>query len=395
MELQAQGIDALQKLFLSFKCDVRIIDYIKGLGCASFEDFVGLVKVAEYEDQVQVKILAKIPELKDNDLQLSRLRNVWKAAKQVVDKSLDKKQSNIAEDLDEPLDIGTQETLIASWTVTYAMTLPMYLTPCDSRLGRLYRECQRLGATVVPMRKVRSLFHQTMPGRTQEVQLGNSISLRMARDDPKDATSVYEYYMGLRIMAYAYSIVGQFKTQSKLRPAEKVTFAPLSVNQTYADSCLKRTHEHPDGVQSLSWLLHKDELTRSKMVEHMRQGWPQGEALEQAVTETEIAWMIAHHKSERRPSRDRREGTPAKQGKTTLTPNSNKSFDNICKRYNDNRGCESKESNCPFKQIHVCNCIMPSGNVCESRSHSRMRGCPYFSGDTKGNGGGKGKNGKR
>ena len=54
-----------------------------------------------------------------------------------MDKSLDKKQSNIAEDLDEPLDIGTQETLIASWTVTYAMTLPMYLTPCDSLLGRL------------------------------------------------------------------------------------------------------------------------------------------------------------------------------------------------------------------------------------------------------------------
>ena len=89
-----------------------------------------------------------------------------------------------------------------------------------------------------------------MPGRIQEVQLGNSISLKMARYDSKDATSVFEYYMCLRILAYAYSMVGQFKTLSKLRPTERVTFAPLGVNQTYADSCLKRVHEHPDGVQS-------------------------------------------------------------------------------------------------------------------------------------------------
>ena len=42
----------------------------------------------------------------------------------------------------------------------------------------------------------------------------------------------------------------------------------------------------------MSWMTQKDELTRTKIVEHMRAGWPQGEALQKAMAETEIAWTV-------------------------------------------------------------------------------------------------------
>ena len=62
------------------------------------------------------------------------------------------------------------------------------------------------------------------------------------------------------------------------------------MNQSYADDCLKRTMDKEASVQ---WLQTKDELTRGKMVEYLRRGWPQGEALEQALADTLVQWSMA------------------------------------------------------------------------------------------------------
>ena len=70
----------------------------------------------------------------------------------------------------------------------------------------------------------------------------------------------------------------------------KVVFAPLSVNLTYADECLREMLN--SGMSDVDWLRAKGEWTRAKMVEFMGQGAPQGEALERAQSAAQVQWTL-------------------------------------------------------------------------------------------------------
>eukprot|EP00973_Karenia_brevis_P014359 1955502-Karenia_brevis.AAC.1 len=56
-----------------------LADYIlQEMGCESVSDFAGLFKGSDYESAIETNILQKVEPLKDNLVQLSRLRTAWK-----------------------------------------------------------------------------------------------------------------------------------------------------------------------------------------------------------------------------------------------------------------------------------------------------------------------------
>ncbi|CAE8586815.1 unnamed protein product, partial [Polarella glacialis] len=293
--VQVRKMDELQQVLKEAAVEEEICAYmIDVLRMTSVEDFVRFVSEAAYETELLSHILIKVASFKSDPLQLSRLRTAWRVARATLNKTEQRRIAGQgAEDMDEPLDASTQDSLLKQWAATYSQNLAAWLHPADSLLGRIYREFQRNTPTVISIKKVKSLLIASRPSSEREVNLGGNVKLHLS-DGVVDGLSIancVDYYWGLRILGYARSIVGQYKTSSMQTPGAQVVYAPLSVNMDYADICLKRSQVW-QGLEPLSWLRTMDEATRGRQVELMRMGWPQGEALQKALTEMELQWTV-------------------------------------------------------------------------------------------------------
>jgi hypothetical protein len=232
---------------------------------------------------------------------------------------------------------------------------------------------------VIAIRKVQSLYKASQVAAKEEVSLGNHIKVQL-QSEPPPLKHTIQYYFGLRILGNAYAIVGQHKVESAVTPSKQVVAAPLSVNLDYADFCLRKASEcamAPD--LQLQWLQARDEHTRSRMVELMRQNYPQGEALEKALAETELLWNAQTQQIHEQPSSGMTTSpasTPSKRSERTVRVLSTGQA--ICKKRNDQRGCTAKERDCPDQKRHVCDVKKPDGEVCGSPSHVRSQ-CPFLS----------------
>ena len=72
-----------------------------------------------------------------------------------------------------------------------------------------------------------------------------------------------------------------------------VTFAPWDVNMNYADFGFKAALRQP---QSLDWWRSRDLKVRTRMTELMLEGWPQGEALTNALDASkDTLWVMAEN----------------------------------------------------------------------------------------------------
>ena len=138
----------------------------------------------------------------------------------------------------------------------------------------------------------------------------------------------------------------------------------------------------PNGFEGVlwGWSPHPLSSTRSKMVMLMRRGWSQGEALTKAFTENAVSWQIKHGGQQSIAGEDTRHSAKRPQ----LTSNDDTKRQRIiatgrnhggrcvCKPYNDQRGCDRRESKCPTQAKHCCDALLPSGEVCGATDHTRM-----------------------
>ncbi|CAE8647621.1 unnamed protein product [Polarella glacialis] len=317
--VQIRKMDELRQVLKEAMVEDDIVKYmIDTLKMACIEDYVRFVSEARYEDELLTHILGKVTAYKDDLLQLSRMKTAWRVARATLNKT---EQRRIAgqgsEDMDEPLDASTQDTLLKQWSATYPRNLAAWLRPADSLLGRIYREFQRNTPAVISIKKVKSLLIASRLSSEREVNLGGDVKLHLSDGvaDGLAITTCVDHYWGLRILGYARSIVGQYKASSMESKGAQVVYAPLSVNMDYAVLCLKRASIWK-GSEPLGWLRAKDEATRGRQVELMRMGWTQGEALQKALSEM---------------------------------------------KWNDQRGCAS-EKDCG--KTHRCDVIKADGNTC-------------------------------
>ena len=290
---QERDLQQLKNLLKAAQVHVDIEKCVlEALHAESVTDFFGLVKVDNYEDELITLIHSQVDSQKNVQIQKSRLRAAWRAARTAVDQAEKRRGSGMVDDLDDPLDEVQHSELMRTWNDYHHFNCCMYTHPSDILIGRLFRENQRVQATVLSIRKVQSLAQAALPQAREEHNLGGTFRVSVT-PEPAPIESVYKYYMGLRILANGYAIAGQHRVPSRVHHGTEVVFSPWDANVNYADECLRKMYAVPMAPHLLLlWLTAKDELTRTKMVELMRNGWPQGEALVKAMAETEIAWTI-------------------------------------------------------------------------------------------------------
>ena len=340
----------------------------------SLEDLVNYVNETKYEEEIQ-DLVFSVATFKDNKLAVARVRAAWRQAHTAL-KSLEARtQKGDAMDDLKPLPQQTSEDLAKAWASKYSIVLDIRLTPSDTLVGRCWREFKRVTPSLISIRKVRSLFAAQLPKKERTVSLGQSTKLQLDVETDRALTSVVEYYFGLRILINAFVWAGNFLADSKTKAGEKVIFSPMAVNMTYCDECLRKATElHCDSGLQLSWLEERDLLTRGKMVALMKQGFPQGEALEQALLDTAVQWSVVPTAHTKRPfpTNDQHQ-LPQKQKTVTKLA----SGDEICKKHNDNRGCRKDPAKCPDGRKHVCDAARPDGRPCGNPKHTRKQ-CPHF-----------------
>ena len=101
-----------------------------------------------------------------------------------------------------------------------------------------------------------------------------------------------DMYFAERTLAHAMGFAGSYKTKSKANPTgPEVLMAPYCINLDYADLGLRSASALRGSVDDRrKWLHRVDICTRGHMAMLVRQGWPQGEALEAALSKTANMW---------------------------------------------------------------------------------------------------------
>ena len=177
---------------------------------------------------------------------------------------------------------------------------------------------------------------------------------------------------------------------STVREGTQVVFAPLALNITYPDECLRIASSWQVGAgTAVEALKEKDTITRATMCQKMRAGMPQGEALKAAIDEHAIEWKTrpvgnalkrqeapdgwnGDNRGGRKPKKQKGEQAGKGGGKQTSRKILNAKYYNgweVCKAYNDVRGCPGKK--CSQNRHHGCDADIGGGKACGSKQHTR------------------------
>jgi len=404
----------LKEIYKEMCVHAEIINFFNQQGVNTLSEFVNCFTVAGYENEA-VAFRDKVEETKDKMVEGARLRGAVLLGREV--KALQQKQGGDQQqqqqqaaaqrpqqepDTEAPLTKEDNRLMAEAWTKRYGVVLDMYVDPTDTLVNRLFREFRGNVPTLSLAEKIKSVYFGTTPPKEKSVELANKAKVVFDADDGVMVKGVYEYYFALRILANASAKAGNYLVDSFVSQAgDKVVYAPLDVNMTYADRCLQLTLDRQlRPWEAVEWLREKDLHTRAIMVSKMRQGYPQGEALTTAMSETKVDWTtgrrLQRHRSRspRRRSRSRPgkggsgggNGSGGKGGGSKGGKHGGRDDDHrggrhdkgsdtkrhaqflsghrkICIEYNRGR-CSRDEANCPKKEWHRCSLIKPDGSTC-------------------------------
>ena len=111
------------------------------------------------------------------------------------------------EDWEVPLHTGTKNTLTCKCKAAYGVEFRAAKMPCDTLLGREYREREKQALTVYPLAKVRSLA--TQPQAREKKDLGQGFIVQHGTDTTVDiSVSPYGFWLSLAVLLNAYIIIG-------------------------------------------------------------------------------------------------------------------------------------------------------------------------------------------
>ncbi|CAE7513615.1 DNMT3B [Symbiodinium sp. CCMP2592] len=344
-------MDALRGVLQAAKTSDEVNKYlVDTLRLASLEDLVCVVSAATYETELKTLVTDQIAAVKDVPIELARLRAAWRRAKAELLKVEDKARRGTtpSEELDETLESTVQEDLMSRFARCYGHQVSVHMAPSDTVLARVYRELTRNLPTVIPLTKVRSLFQSHKPSAERKISLGGNVTVKVDEQESAPLRNVFDYYHALRVLGNAYAIAGSTELPSQSDPTKAVRMCPFQVQLDYANFVLRMSMQWE---APLGWVKVRDEATRGRMVELMRQGWSQGESLARAMSEQEIQWAVTPPpvpQPKRAASEDG--SSPGAPPKKMLRTGSHCQGREICKRKNDQRGCSdpscAKEHRC-------------------------------------------------
>jgi hypothetical protein len=254
----------------------------------------------------------------------------------------------------------------------------MFLDPCDPLVNRLFREFRANTPSLIPVERIRSTFQFHTPHQEQKHALAGGLSFTVEQMPDEQVYDAFAYYFSLRVLANASAKAGNFMVNSATDVTVKIVYAPLDKNLNYADHAIRCAVKRDGGQRNVvAWLREKDLYTRGMMVNFMRGGLSQGEALDEALSKCEQTWTSGRTESgskrDRSPVAPMEDRTSSRKGgapKTTLqrkyasTGRGNKKF---CVAWNRGK-CTSHENQCAQGHVHACNVIV-EGKACSNKSH--------------------------
>jgi hypothetical protein len=377
----------------------KIVEKIKSEGVVNLVEFTNLWTKSEYEKET-LEYRDEVDELKNNRVELARLRSAVLLARAVLDRPPINPEDKAMQDWEQPLDSAAKETISKAWKARYGIQLTMYLDPADPLVNRLYREFRQNSPSLIPVARIRSVYVDHNPSPEKRVALPGGMSITVAGQEQKEVVrDVAHYYYALRILANASAKAGNYMVPSMVEKKTEVVYAPLDINLDYADLAFRHALKQSGTPwATMKWLEDNDLHTRGLMINIMRKGYPQGEALAMAIKETEIKWGLPISQGANSSRRQERSRSPRRStgnggskggqrgqmpktpkphvGKTQLRTLRNnegkggrsgvtyasmaKGGKKICSAYNLGN-CQSDK--CPYGGLHVCN-VVQNGRVC-------------------------------
>ena len=320
---------------------------------------------------------------------------------------------NIAapKELDAPLGTDPRAQLKLAFMKTYGWPkIPANKIAADRILGRIRREFVKMQPTVLPVAKVRTSLEASTTQQTKRRKVSEFATITFNDADAADdrvPTCLLEFFLSLEVLFFIWAAAGSDEVQWD---GEPVRFANWCHVTEYLDNLEERVLDmQPVYVEHsvVSWFTRVEEDFRGKAVELTRtpgSSIPWGVALLRAQAEQISKWEQRRYLLEYSlPSSVRSTGPRKGKGKTggkkggglqvkveeTLPPplrhrelagqaSHHKEpatcktwkTKQLCKPYNDGRGCKSGKS-CGME--HRCDVRLEGTNeACGARNHARF-----------------------
>ena len=407
--LDARQVHAEVKKYIIEDCQIT-----------STMDFLGYFKETTHEAEIQTLLESKFQVKEEGlttelrGLYVARLRRAYSLALE-VNKRIQAaaaepppQRDEDAIDMDKPMDPSSIEKLDSTWTDGHDLKLINYMRPAPQFRNRLFRETHMKNARMIQVEKVQTMEDIKMSSEPDKLEIGTStmegskLVLESVRKVSRKVTDCLEYLTALRILMQAYAYVGSHKVMSMRDQNKQITFFPLEVAVGYVDETTMATLAMRTFTEKerLDWLRKRDEQVRGEMVAYINDGWPGGEALTRASERLAHIWMIREgavassgeaqeDRGQKRPRqdkggkgngkaagksqkgtqdmpRDRSDRSDTMQGVQRASQHKGVKF---CGAFNGKKGCTWNEKDCPQHAKHMCNVIMPNGQICRRTNH--------------------------
>ena len=387
----------------------EIVKWLEDNQCLSIENFANWV---DARSEIEAKILAKTPKSSDV-AQLARLKQAWREADAHATRGVKRAAEGLAESfVDEPLPPEVLADVQGVFLKAYSWTrLDARQVGCDTLHGRCRREFERKQPSMFEIFRVRTLAHSQRAAPAKKQRLTDRVNIEYldGEDLPEDSLeSLSRWFHLFDVLCRTWAITGCFEVQfdgqvRRYAHWEDISaylfefkFRTLDLQAKYTQRSVLdyvRTVEDAFRVAAI-------ELARS------REQVPWGIALVRAQKDLSNVWndhkdllkefqrsapkLAFPHSGTGVKGRGSKGGSkgvsaPAASGggshqggdraggsKAWKTAQKTADGTPICKKFNDQRGCQTRSC----KYSHVCDVLLSSGGPCGSGSHSRMRHNP-------------------
>ena len=250
-----------------------LITFLETEGVLTCADFFDCVKDP---DELDAKVASKLQPPATSLRAVSSLRQVWRRAKKISESALNC-DDLCPEDWEVPLPPTTKAALITKTTSAYSVVFRAWKMPCDSLLGRIFREREKTSLTVYPLPRVRSVA--TQPQHKQRETLSKNVVMEHGEDRTSDTTqTIFGFWLSLVILLNAYAIVGVDG------------WCPLQILHDYLD-LVEKNLWHPRS-KGLSHVREVEPEHRIKWCDLLRASEPPtlGQAIQASMTELAGRW---------------------------------------------------------------------------------------------------------
>ena len=319
----------------------------------------------------------------------------WRQAEAIYQRSLKRISEGLQDEpLDEALDVGVQDNVEENFKKFYSWkAFQPEEIGADTLLGRVFREFQKWKPSMYAISKVKSVAITQHSTHSAKRHCGGGVTVTVDGEDDADGYSMamfLSFLYALEVLCNTWALAGCFDTESKEYPGKFAHWADTTAYyKVIRDNGTKELTQYTeDSVIVYCREVEEEFRRRAISLTRSSEKIPWGAALAKVIKDNSNIWQnkrellvrrvtLTAHVGDSGPRSKKGKGsgkdaapkgTTAKDKATWATARKDASGNDICKMFNDVRGCKDW---CPAKRAHVCDVVLASGKTCLSKSHAR------------------------